>query len=85
VGFLDSPLWAAPVGNFIDQNCVIFDSEEENKLEYTPVHNGYRGERASRDSPAQALLTHILAPIIRARGGTLGEFPGWYVSLLRAC
>ena len=23
---------------FLDENCIIFDSEEENKLEYTSIH-----------------------------------------------
>lgn len=23
---------------FLDENCIVFDSEEENKLEYTGIH-----------------------------------------------
>jgi len=25
--------------SFLDENCLIFDTEEENKLEYTGIHN----------------------------------------------
>lgn len=25
--------------SFLDENCIIFDTEDENKLEYTTVHN----------------------------------------------
>jgi len=25
--------------SFIDENCIVFDNEEENKLEYTTIHN----------------------------------------------
>ena len=24
--------------SFIDEHCIVFDSEEENKLEYTQIH-----------------------------------------------
>eukprot|EP01112_Ceratiomyxa_fruticulosa_P023312 TRINITY_DN8850_c0_g1_i1.p1 TRINITY_DN8850_c0_g1~~TRINITY_DN8850_c0_g1_i1.p1 ORF type:complete len:316 (-),score=73.10 TRINITY_DN8850_c0_g1_i1:81-1028(-) len=42
VGFLRSPLWETPIHNFIDKNCTVFDNEEENKFEYTPVHEEYK-------------------------------------------
>ena len=35
VGFLESPQWKVPVMEFIDRHCIIFDTEEENKFEYT--------------------------------------------------
>ena len=38
INFLQSPLWATPIHNYIDQNCIFFDKEEENKLEYTSIH-----------------------------------------------
>ncbi len=38
VGFLKSPEWSVPVMEFIDQNCTVFDTEEENKFEYTTIH-----------------------------------------------
>jgi hypothetical protein len=25
--------------SFLDDNCLVFDTEEENKLEYTQIHN----------------------------------------------
>ena len=41
--FLKSPLWTAPVHNFIEQHCHEFVSEEtENKLIYTELHNKFR-------------------------------------------
>lgn len=42
INFLRSPRWKAPVMSFLDDNCIIFDTEEENKLEYTTVHNNFK-------------------------------------------
>ena len=39
IGFLRSPRWKVPVMSFLDEKCVLFDNEEENKLEFTPIHN----------------------------------------------
>ena len=39
INFLRSPRWKTPVMSFLDENCIIFDTEDENKLEYTSVHN----------------------------------------------
>lgn len=39
INFLQSPLWATPVFTYVDQNCMYFDKEEENKLEYTKIHD----------------------------------------------
>lgn len=25
--------------SFLDENCIVFDNEDENKLEYTAIHN----------------------------------------------
>ena len=41
-GFLRSPDWAVPVWNFIDDNCIVFDSDEENKLAYHDIFNAFR-------------------------------------------
>ncbi|XP_069090457.1 cilia- and flagella-associated protein 36 isoform X2 [Pleurodeles waltl] len=41
-GFLRSPLWAAPVLDFLEQRCSVFDDEEENKLSYTEIHQEYK-------------------------------------------
>merc|ERR1719352_186251 len=40
--FLKSPSWAVPVMQFIDENCMVFDDEEENKLEFTELHNKFK-------------------------------------------
>jgi len=37
--YLKSPVWKNPILEFIDEHCIYFDDEEENKLEYTGVHN----------------------------------------------
>ncbi|XP_078086017.1 cilia- and flagella-associated protein 36 isoform X2 [Mustelus asterias] len=42
-GFLSSSCWTIPVTDFIEQNCAVFDDEEENKLSYTEIHQDYKG------------------------------------------
>lgn len=42
INFLRSPRWKAPIMSFLDEHCIIFDNEEENKLEYTPIHNEFK-------------------------------------------
>lgn len=39
IGFLRSPRWKTPVMSFLDANCAVFDDAEENKLEFTSIHN----------------------------------------------
>ncbi|GCB78222.1 hypothetical protein scyTo_0016800 [Scyliorhinus torazame] len=41
-GFLSSSCWTVPVTDFIEQNCAVFDDEEENKLSYTEIHQDYK-------------------------------------------
>ena len=41
VGFLKSPEWSVPVMEYIDKNCVVFDTEDENKFEYTTIHAAF--------------------------------------------
>lgn len=41
ITFLKSPRWKTPVVSFIEENCIIFDNEEENKLEFTSVHKEF--------------------------------------------
>jgi len=38
ITFLKSPRWKTPVVSYIEEHCLIFDNEEENKLEYTTIH-----------------------------------------------
>ncbi|XP_048392639.1 cilia- and flagella-associated protein 36 isoform X2 [Stegostoma tigrinum] len=41
-GFLSSSCWTVPITDFIEQNCAVFDDEEENKLSYTEIHQDYK-------------------------------------------
>ena len=36
--YLKSPAWKNPIIDFIDHHCQVFDAEDENKLEYTKIH-----------------------------------------------
>ena len=38
VSLIHSPLWAAEVLSFIDEYCIVFDNEEENKLAHFELH-----------------------------------------------
>ena len=33
-----APTWEVPIMTFIDDNCIVFDSEDENKFAYTELH-----------------------------------------------
>lgn len=39
IQFLSSPLWRVSLLDFVDNKCIVFDNEEENKFEYTVIHN----------------------------------------------
>ena len=39
IQYLTSPIWKIPIYEFLDEHCIIFDDEEENKFEYTDIHN----------------------------------------------
>jgi len=41
LSFMRSPRWRAPVVSFIEEYCLVFDNEEENKLEYTNIHKNF--------------------------------------------
>ena len=41
-GFIRSPFWRMPIKSFIEEHCIIFDTEVENKLEYTPIHKQFK-------------------------------------------
>mmetsp|Transcript_3701 Transcript_3701/g.4792 ORF Transcript_3701/g.4792 Transcript_3701/m.4792 type:complete len:492 (+) Transcript_3701:83-1558(+) len=51
-----SPLWDLTVMGIIDDNCIIFDNEEENKFEYTDIHNMFKEQ-------VEQLLTQHLAEL----------------------
>lgn len=40
--YLACPVWKAPIQQFIDQNCGEFENAEENKFEYTEIHNRFK-------------------------------------------
>ena len=63
-GVFQAPTWEVPIGTFIDENCLVFDNEEENKLSHTEVHQVRR----------HALFTVILrfSPVKTVK---LGRFP----------
>ena len=42
--------------SFLDHHCIIFDNEDENKLEYTPVHNEFK-------NIVEELIGHLLAEL----------------------
>eukprot|EP00200_Dunaliella_tertiolecta_P005141 CAMPEP_0202339418 /NCGR_PEP_ID=MMETSP1126-20121109/1291_1 /ASSEMBLY_ACC=CAM_ASM_000457 /TAXON_ID=3047 /ORGANISM="Dunaliella tertiolecta, Strain CCMP1320" /LENGTH=590 /DNA_ID=CAMNT_0048929971 /DNA_START=925 /DNA_END=2697 /DNA_ORIENTATION=- len=42
IDFLRGPLYVHPLMEFIDDKCLIFTTEEENKLEYTQVHEEFK-------------------------------------------
>lgn len=37
-----SPQWDVAVMGFIDENCAVFDNDEENKLAYTDLHHQFK-------------------------------------------
>mmetsp|Transcript_31392 Transcript_31392/g.41581 ORF Transcript_31392/g.41581 Transcript_31392/m.41581 type:complete len:103 (-) Transcript_31392:1370-1678(-) len=41
ITFLKSPRWKTPVVSYIEEHCLVFDNEEENKLEYTTIHMNF--------------------------------------------
>ena len=42
INFLRSPRWKTPIMSFLDEYCIVFDNEEENKLEYTKIHGDFK-------------------------------------------
>lgn len=40
--FLQSPLWKNPIINFVEEKCMVFESTEENRLEYTTIHSEFK-------------------------------------------
>jgi len=42
INFLRSPRWKTPIMSYLDEHCIIFDNEEENKLEYTEKHKNFK-------------------------------------------
>ena len=42
MNLINSPAWEMPVMTFIDENCIIFDSDDENKFAYTDIHQQFK-------------------------------------------
>lgn len=42
LNYIRSPLWKVPVSSFINEHSIVFDSDDENKLEYTKIHNDFK-------------------------------------------
>ena len=40
--YLQSPEWKTSIIDFIDENCVVFEDAEENRLEYTNIHKRFQ-------------------------------------------
>ena len=40
--FLQSPMWKNPIITFVEEKCAVFESTEENRLEYTQIHNEFK-------------------------------------------
>ena len=59
-------MYTTPLMGFIDEHCVIFDGEEENKLEFTDIHEQFK-------SLVETLLSEFLAEvgIVPEAGGGL--------------
>lgn len=41
--YLISPIWRNPLLDFIEENCLLFEDQEENKFEYTKVFQEFTG------------------------------------------
>lgn len=42
VAYLRSPMWTVPVLNFVEENCGDFIDTDENRFEYTEIHQNYK-------------------------------------------
>eukprot|EP00873_Tetraselmis_striata_P029776 jgi/Tetstr1/450040/TSEL_037087.t1 len=42
IEFLRGPCYTNPLMGFIDEKCAVFDTDEENKLEYTQIHHEFQ-------------------------------------------
>ncbi|KAK3747134.1 hypothetical protein QZH41_015122 [Actinostola sp. cb2023] len=42
IGFLTSPIWNTPVPTFIEQNCLVFDPDEDHQEAYKEIHEKYK-------------------------------------------
>ncbi|KAM3145218.1 hypothetical protein pb186bvf_002546 [Paramecium bursaria] len=54
--YLASPLWRNPISDFLDENCVVFDEEEENKFSYQDIHKKFK-------SMIEAMIEQLMTDI----------------------
>ena len=40
--FLQGPFFLGPIGIFVDEHCVVFDKDDENKFSFTEIHVRFR-------------------------------------------
>lgn len=52
---------------FIDENCAVFDTEEENKLSYTTLHHQFKELVSSRWCIAKSGLLKCSVEVVVAR------------------
>jgi len=64
-GFLSSPGWALPVMSFIDENCVVFDDDDESQLAYTDIYGAFK-----------EMVEMLLEMHLAAMGVTVEQFVG---------
>lgn len=53
-----SPSWDLAVMGFIDENCAVFDKEEENKLSYTTLHHQFKELVSFKLQPRRRSASH---------------------------
>ncbi|NXQ87487.1 CFA36 protein, partial [Nyctibius grandis] len=70
-GFLRGPAWSIPILEFMEQNCEVFDDEEESKLSYTEIYQEY-----------QALVEKLLEDYLKEVGINEEKFQAAFSSPL---
>ena len=41
--YLTSPIWRNPIIDFIEEHCAVFEDTQENKFQYTKIHQEFIG------------------------------------------
>ena len=84
---MKSPAWESEVMGFIDDNCMIFDNEEENKFEHTVVHNKFQEVTTNESTSTEAQIgaSHLgLFPAVSSVCYVCYPLPELYLALCRA-
>ena len=61
---LQSPSWEVPIMIFVDENCIVFDTEDENKFVYTDSEFKELGNKKDRDNYSLIFMTLYLVEAI---------------------